>query len=200
MFEANRRKEEARIKPLLELGEKLDQLIDITINSTDFMVKANEIQTDISKDLKGSGDAASRHSKKNIILTYVVIGMALIGLLIPVYTSYRDNISSITQQEVIGGYAEQLSGKLGEIIGSVSEGSSKTTESLESINKNLLGQANFQAELKDKLKEQQEKITALREANEIQQNRIIKLEKELKTRLEPPPLCQGSCHILKKVS
>ena len=83
--EIDRKNEERRLRPFNELADRLDQLIDVSAQATEFMIEANKIQTKIAEEIKSSSDETRKFSKKNIILTIAVIILTAISIGISLY-------------------------------------------------------------------------------------------------------------------
>jgi len=66
-------------------------LIDGSVQAAEFMITTNEIQTGIAEEIKSSGDATRKFSKNNIILTYIVIFLGILGITVYVYTIWQSN-------------------------------------------------------------------------------------------------------------
>ena len=85
MYKAEKEDQE---HPFKELGHKLDELVELSSESTRFMVQMNKSQTQMANELKQSGDQASKHSKINIYISMAVIFLTVIGLLISSFSVY----------------------------------------------------------------------------------------------------------------
>lgn len=77
-------KEERQLRPLRDLAEKMDKLLEQSSLSTEFMIENNRVQTDIAEELKESGDITSGFSRKNLFLTKIVIGITVASVVIPI--------------------------------------------------------------------------------------------------------------------
>jgi hypothetical protein len=63
-------KEQNRAQPINELSKKLDQLINLTSQSSEFIVEMNETQIQIASEIKKSSDQSQKSSRNNIYVFY----------------------------------------------------------------------------------------------------------------------------------
>ncbi|MCK7582399.1 MAG: hypothetical protein MZV65_46955, partial [Chromatiales bacterium] len=70
--EMHRNAEAARRAPFDDLAERLDQLIDSSVESSRFMIESNQIQAQVAEEIKKSGDSASGFSKVNLWLSGLI--------------------------------------------------------------------------------------------------------------------------------
>lgn len=155
---------ENRERPFRDLGEKLDELVELSSESTKFMVEMNKSQTQMANELKQSGDQASKHSKLNIYFSVVVIILTVIGLLISsssIYISVNDK------------QTEGLSGSI-----------NKLTDSLQS-----LPSTNDLVRLEKLIQDQSTEIKQLKAENSAQREEIeqLKLNNKNQTKVQLVP-------------
>lgn len=120
MAALHRQAQEAHLRPFQDLADRIDQLTDITVQSSKFLVESNEIQTRIASELKDSGDVAAKVARLNFILTWIVIGLTILGLLLPTYLAYRTDKADANEQLRVERYVETISGTLAQINGGLS--------------------------------------------------------------------------------
>lgn len=82
----NRSIEESQIAPFRELTHRLDQLVEYSAQTIDYMVNANNLQAEIAGEIKQSGDSASLFSKITVVLSAGIIILTLIGISIAAYS------------------------------------------------------------------------------------------------------------------
>jgi DNA-binding ferritin-like protein len=155
--------QEARLRPFNELAKRLDKLIDVSTQSTEFMIETNEIQTRIAGEIKSSGDQATKFSRRNLGLTLVVIFLTLINLSAFIYSIIRSNSVGESQRLEIQKHANMLAERLadinnsiitanGEAVERVQKQYTATTESLRRENESLKAQVMEQAKIIDEMK------------------------------------------------
>lgn len=98
--ELARQKEERQLRPLHNLAEKMDKLIEQSSLSTEFIIESNRVQSEIALELKASGDKTTKLSERNILLTKVVIFLTALSILIPaiIFFVSRNDSSEQTKQ------------------------------------------------------------------------------------------------------
>jgi hypothetical protein len=89
VLETRRLEREAHLAPFRELGSKLDQIADHSAKSVDYMVETSTIQTQIAATLKTSADETSWYSRWSFRLNWVVIGISLLALTVPVCVTFH---------------------------------------------------------------------------------------------------------------
>jgi hypothetical protein len=152
-----------KLRPFNELAERLDRLIEASVQSAEFMVKTNEIQTRIAGEIKSSGDQSAKFSKKDLCLTYVVIFLTLINLAIFSYSVIKSNNAGENQRLEIQKHVNVLAEKLTDINKSIktakdvaveqmNEQYNATIESMRKENQNLESQIMEQAKIIDEIK------------------------------------------------
>lgn len=87
--------ENSSLKTFKEFSKKLEQLIEISANSAEFMVEANKIQTRIADEVKTSSDTSTPLSKKNIKISYVVLSVTLLSFIFSIYSINEANKSNV---------------------------------------------------------------------------------------------------------
>jgi hypothetical protein len=168
--------QEARSRPFNELAERLDKLIDISTQSTEFMIKMNETQTKIAGEIKSSSDQATIFSKGVIWLTIIVIILTLINLAIFSYSVIKSNSDGENQRLEIQEHVNVLAEKLTDINKSIKTANdvameqinrqyNTTMESTRKDNENLKSQIMEQIkiihEMKDAMQRQEKKLEEL---------------------------------------
>jgi len=73
-----RKKEEKRREPFNDLAKRLDRLIELSEENIKFSVQANETQTEISAEIKSSGDITEKFSKRNFVIN-LIVGLLLLS-------------------------------------------------------------------------------------------------------------------------
>ncbi len=99
-------------EPFDALARRLDELINSSAQASEFMVQANKIQTEIAAEIKSGGDATDRHAKKNIGLTYLVIGLTILGLFLAGWSNISGVSFSDQQQKTLHNYTSEFSASL----------------------------------------------------------------------------------------
>ena len=161
MYKAEKEEREHLFK---ELYRKLDELVELTSESTKFMVEMNKSQTQMANELKQSGDQASKHSKINIYISMAVIFLTVIGLLISSFSVYV----SLNDKNTVS---------LGKSINSLTE-NIKTLPSTTDISR-----------LESKINQQSRKIEDLKAENQSQKKEMISLKSKLQeiSTVQPVP-------------
>ncbi|MBS4049913.1 MAG: hypothetical protein KGZ69_01765 [Methylomonas sp.] len=161
-----RKNEERRLAPFNELNFRLDQLLDASSQTVNFLVSANEINTRIAEEIKSSSDESTKLTKQNIRLTVFVITLTTISVITPIYTFHASNSDSNIQDEKNHRYVEILSNELIEINKTIGYSNS----ALQSENEML----------KIKSKQQETEVMELNIKIEHQDKRLKELETRLK--------------------
>jgi len=97
LAEHARQKEERQLRPLRDLAEKMDKLIEQASLSTDFMIENNKVQTGIADELKVSGDKAAGFSEANLLFTKIVIAITVVSILFSVFVFAISRLDSSEQ-------------------------------------------------------------------------------------------------------
>jgi hypothetical protein len=182
LAELQRNIEQNRLTPFNELSTRLEQLIEMTGQATDFQIQTNEVQTRIAEELKMSGDAAANYSRRSISLNWIVIIITAIGVLLSGYMILLSKTDSFNNSNAVMNKADEItkelkgiSAGLSAVIGKRSEqetsarstAASRDQERLErliaaqhQVIRELQAQRNQQTQ---KLKELEEKITRILE-------------------------------------
>jgi hypothetical protein len=148
ILKIERMKEERQLKPFNDLADRLDQLIDASVQAAEFMIEANQIHTRIAGEIKSSGDKTTKFSKSNIWLTIIVIILTVFGLGFSIYTISRANNDGDMQRIQSRESVNLLAGKLTEINNSISG----ANDSLKIENERLKEQTAKQAKMIDEMK------------------------------------------------
>jgi predicted PurR-regulated permease PerM len=85
---------ENRLKPFNDLSDKLDKLIDLNADSIQFMIEANNLQTKIAEEIKGSSDTSTRLSLRNIYIALIVLFVSTLSFVFSIYSVRESNKSS----------------------------------------------------------------------------------------------------------
>jgi hypothetical protein len=107
-----RRNEERRLKPFNELSDRMDKLIDSTTETTKFLIKANELQTQIAAEIKNTGDDAKRWAKINTIIGVIVIALTVSGVCVSSYFYWSGRNDSVAQSAKTEEYVNRLDNRL----------------------------------------------------------------------------------------
>ncbi len=178
-IENERLNEKRRLKPFNELSDRLDQLIDLSIQSSEFMIEANSIQTSIAAEIKSSGDITKKYSKKNNLLTFVVIFISLLGLFLTAYTITANNAFNKMQQSKFQNSVESIVTCLSNIDQNFVAENKKIQNLLSQITIQLNGD-NKQISMFDQLLEQNKTIlNKLRKKNSVQYEQLERLKKRI---------------------
>lgn len=175
-----RDKEERRLQPFNELSNRLDQLIESSVQASEFMIEANKIQTRIASEIKASGDLTDKHARKNIVLSSIVIALTAIGLSLTAYAFISGNRFNEYQQEYLENSANEIINSLSDIKESLADDGSKRLNTLDLISRQL-----FEIDSQKKLYEQllaqhRSLIRSLESANSEQKAQIIELQERIK--------------------
>lgn len=92
-----RQNQERNLKPLNDLADKLDKLIDNTSLAANFMVESNEVQTSIAEELKVSGDKAASYSRANLNISILIIILTVVSIGFPVFVYFQARRDSALQ-------------------------------------------------------------------------------------------------------
>lgn len=114
--ENERAKEERQLQPIKDLSKRLDNLIDVSTQSTEFLVEANKLQSQIAGEIKASGADNNDIAKHNAKLSYIVISLTI---LIPLITFFLNNADSVMQRRLVEKHVDLLSNKLTDINTSI---------------------------------------------------------------------------------
>ncbi|RLA42369.1 MAG: hypothetical protein DRR42_23530 [Gammaproteobacteria bacterium] len=109
MGEMQRNIERVRKEPFDDLAQRLDKLINSSIQASEFMVEANRIQTEIATEIKAGGDTTDRHARNNIKLSWGVIILTISGLIMSGWTISSGVSFSEDQQRALENYTSNLS-------------------------------------------------------------------------------------------
>ncbi|MFH1614493.1 MAG: hypothetical protein ABIG61_05360 [Planctomycetota bacterium] len=170
--------EENRRAPFDDLANRLDQLIEINTQSTEFMVEMNKTQTGIAGEIKASGESASNFSKWNIVFTVLVIVLTGFGLWLTVVDHADTNANSETIKE----YVDNVVGKLDNINNSIGVNNQKSIEQLQIIfNKFQQTLIDQSSEFDSIITKQAQIIEQLKQQNTEANHEIDFLKKRLAT-------------------
>lgn len=114
-----REKEERRLKPFNELSGRMDKLIDVTADTTKFLIEANKIQTQIAGEIKKTGDDAKKWARINTIIGIVVITFTILGICVSAFFYASSKKDSIYQNTKTKEYVNILDNRLIEINKSI---------------------------------------------------------------------------------
>ncbi len=164
--EMARSREETRLWPYYMLGEKLDRLVAFTS-------KTNKDQTSIAGEIRTSGASATKFSKRNIILTLLVIVIAI-------YAIYKDIKSENSLQVIMQSKMNSLSGQLSDINGNLTNGNHQVINTLKDIRESLEKSSKQENAINRLLEEHSKNIDELKRIIVLQKGKINTLEEELK--------------------
>jgi hypothetical protein len=169
-------KEERRLQPFNELSNRLDQLIESSVQASEFMIEANKIQTRIASEIKASGDQTDKHSRKNILLSGIVITLTVIGLSLTAYAFISGNRFNGYQQENLENTSKEIVSSLLDIKANLANEGSKSQNTLDLISRQLI-EIDSQKKLYEQLLAQHKSlIESLESANSEQKAQIIVLQ------------------------
>jgi len=163
--EMQRNAEAVRRAPFDELAERLDQLIDSSVESSRFMIESNQIQAQVAEEIKRSGDSASTFSKLNLWLSGLIIILTLCGLAITAYSLHQSLRQSEHSQEFSREALKNLNGSLTNLSDSISRGDAQSKSVLSEqlgVLRNLAEEREAEAERQQRLEDQ---LKALRGEN-----------------------------------
>ena len=172
--------EENRLRPFNELAERLDQLIDSSVQASEFMIEANKIQTCIAGEIKASGDTATRLSKRNIKLSMTVIVISALALAISAYTIFKDNQERQTQRLFIERTADRLAKTLSDINANLGNDNQSLSKAFADFLAELRESATNESEYKALLEEQLAITEELRKSNNELKDKIEDLEAKVR--------------------
>ncbi len=179
LAEIARENEERRLQPFNELSERLDQLIESSVQASEFMIEANKIQTQIAAEIKASGDVTERYSKKNILLSGIVIFLTVVGLSLTAYAVISGNSFSEKQETKLQGSAEAIVTSLAAINTNLAAEKSQSQKSLDFISEQVVELSNQKAIYEQLLGQYKTLIDALEGTNREQSSQIIELQKKI---------------------
>lgn len=172
LSESHRAMEEARQRPFNELAERLDQLIELSLQASDFAIKSNSIQTQVASEIKKSGDNSTKYSKANVILSVFIILLSIGGLGIAAYSSY----SASEQSRALLNAAETATTDLNEQIGAglaaVAGNQSEPRELFQTQITQLVELIETQQESASIIQQFQEQVSTLQEENSDLRNQV----------------------------
>ena len=121
--------EKNRRAPFEDLGQHIDQLIDVESASFEFMVEMNKTQTAIACEIKASGESAARLSKLNIAVTVIIVVLTVCGLIVS--WSFRGH--SDRSNQALREYGERITGVLGDTAGSIVAGNESANSNMKDV-------------------------------------------------------------------
>jgi|GEM_PF-5052913 len=166
-------------KPIREVTEKLEKLIEISSKMTPYLIAANDNQVKIASEIKASGDSTEKFSHINLGISKWVFALTVISLMsslvIAAYTIYHSNESSRADEAKFEERTRSLSETLNFINGSIQSGNRIS----ERIEQNKISDAKTQ----DRINLQEAKLREQEEMLKSQEMKIRKLEEEMKVPL-----------------
>jgi len=175
----SRENEERRLQPFNELSERLDRLIESSVQASEFMIEANKIQTQIAIEIKTSGDVTERYSKKNILLSGIVIFLTIVGLSLTTYAIISGNSFNEKQQDKLQNSAEAIVTSLAAINKNLSVENSRSQKSLDFIAGQIVELSKQKAAYEHLLAQHKALIESLERANTKQNFQLIELQKKI---------------------
>lgn len=98
----------AHERPFKALGRKLDALIRWATQTADFAVKAHDVQTEVAVELKTAGNENRRYARLNARLTFIVLGLTILGLLVAAYETYQASTQGELSDKRTQGHVERV--------------------------------------------------------------------------------------------
>jgi hypothetical protein len=152
--------ETSSLKTFKEFSSKLEQLIEISASSTEFMVEANKIQTRIADEVKISSDTSTSLSRKNINVSFIVLAVAVLSFFYSIYSINESNKSNaIFVKEII--------------------------HELDTINSSIKNNESYL--VKEKLTEFKKDLDSIIQLNNQFKKEIIKLKSQRKSKTKTAP-------------
>jgi hypothetical protein len=172
--------QDGRLESFNELTKQLDRLIDVSAQTAEFTIKANEIQTRIATEIKSSSDQATTLSKKNIIIALIVLILTIINLAVFSYSILRSNSIDNRQRLETQKNVNLLAEKLTDINNSIITVSDKTTNQMDSSNAIISGLLKAENEsLKAQITKQVNTIDEMKIMIQQQDSKLKQLEEKL---------------------
>nr|VFJ73858.1 MAG: hypothetical protein BECKFW1821C_GA0114237_105510 [Candidatus Kentron sp. FW] len=102
-----RKKEEKRREPFNDLAKRLDRLIELSEENIKFSVQANETQTEISAEIKSSGDITEKFSKRNFVINLIVAALTALSVSMAIMIFFDASRESGISQDLLGKIAKE---------------------------------------------------------------------------------------------
>ena len=160
--EMQRNAEAIRRAPFDDLAERLDQLIDSSVEYSRFVIESNQIQAQVADEIKKSGDVSSTYSKVNLWLSGVVIIITAFGLAITAYSINQGSKQSESTRVFSQGALQTLSGDLRDLSDSIRR---DNAESRSALDEQLEALREENSDLKADLKQLRKKVEAVQKNN-----------------------------------
>ena len=160
IFKTMKQQEDARLKPFRALSGKLDELVELSSSTADFMVEMNKTQTTIAAELKASGQTTTWFAKANFVSSILIILLTLVSLWLGYQSFFSNDTVAHRQLE----YANKIVKNLDDINNHSMLSSKHADASLEKL---IEQQTAFLRELKDiRLQEEKRLEFLLKRAKE----------------------------------
>jgi hypothetical protein len=174
--------EKNRLAPFNNLSDKLDELIDSSVQVADFIVETNRIQAGISKELKDAGDHSVRFSKINIGVSCFIIFLTVCSLYMAYTASKSNNEQTIATRSATEKYADKIVNGLNGLSSAIVDNNAQTEQNTSMFVKEIekLSNANV-AQLQEIVTKQNKIIAEIKLMNDKNNERFRELEDQLKT-------------------
>jgi archaellum component FlaC len=139
---------ENKNRPFKELAERLDQLVEINSNSTQFMMEANKLQLRIAEEIKESNNSSTKLSKINILIALVVLVVSMLSFTFSIYTVHISNkTNNLNIERAINGL-----NTINETIKADKDNSAQVSKQLNALEYQLDSVSNRNAEIEKELR------------------------------------------------
>jgi hypothetical protein len=112
ILDTQRLQREAALAPFKELNQRLDKLVEISAQSSSYMVAENVTQTQIAAEIKKSGNDATRYAKWILFFT-------LVGVVVSVYVVVKDNHDSEARERQITNAVSSMTQNFSNMVNAV---------------------------------------------------------------------------------
>jgi len=174
-----RDKEERRLQPFNELANRLDHLIESSVQASEFMIEANKIQTRIASEIKASGDLTDKHSRKNILLSGIVIALTAISLSLTAYAFISGNRFNEYQQRNLEDTAKEIVNTLSEIEENLANENSANQNTLDLISRQLMELDSQKKFYEQSLAQNKSRMESLEKENSEQKAQLVELQERI---------------------
>lgn len=147
--EIERKKEQRRREPFNDLANRLDQLIDSSVQYSEFMIEANKLQMEIASEIKTGGDVTVKYSKRNIIIGFVVIFLTIFSLIYSIWTNKNSSDFNVNQLRDVEKFSNSIVSEISSMNRNIEQKNDNTQTLIRELSKILdeLGQVNRNKEL-----------------------------------------------------
>jgi hypothetical protein len=158
--------EETRLRPFRDLSGKLDELIDLSTNTTNFIVEMNETQTTIAAALKNAGEKTTLFAKINIAISILIICLTAFSLWVGYKSVSLSSTVANRQIELTDQYASDIIKNLNEMNGYSKQSTINVETSFEKL---IEQQTTLINELKDTRLQEEKRLELL--LNEVKEKK-----------------------------